>query len=363
MSAKLQQYLEHIFASEENFEKLVFEIESDADRAEIVRLIAKQIVTESEMRNKVNFNYLPTLNNMDLSDFAHAVTRLLIDEAIEWLSQIHPDEEAIRGMIQNDKMKLFFLHEIAMSYFFEYEELFYGEIAESFFEMVRQAGSFRQIPKIGHDAISGTSKVRSLFLLDDGAQIVRRADQVWMRVDQASKAKKRKVFSLTNDLKKYKEQVEDLQIRIVAIDQAAKLDEKKLRTYTPEKIREIFTEEKPELLMDRRLLAMVPAGELAALMETTCERAAINSKTMMAREEFKKIQALFSKAKINNTPRELQMKRMEFEHKLPFKKERYMEVVERYQDIKDEPLENFDEQLAKIKQVMVHNLKKFPVNK
>jgi hypothetical protein len=359
----MQQYLDYIFTSAENFEKAVFEIQSDADRQEILEIIAQQIVTEEEIRNKINFHYVKSINSLDFTALAYNVVRLLLEEAVEWLAQYFPDEDMIRKKIQEDKMKIYMLHEMGMAYYFEHQEVFLSEVVESYFEVLQEAESFRQISKVGHEAINGTSKVRSLFMLDDGAQIVRRADQVWMRVDQASKAKKRKVYALTNDLAKYKEAVEDLQIRISAIDQSAQLTQQKLQKYTPERIRDIFTEDDPKLIPDRRLLSVVPAGELANVLEVRCEKAAIAAKTVMARDEFKKIQAFFAKAKINNTPNELKMKRLDYEHKLPFKIERYKEVAERFQNIQDEPLENFDEQLLKIKNVMMKNLKKFPVNK
>ncbi len=363
MSNSLQQYMDFIFTSPENFEKAVFEVQSKSERTEILEIIAKQIVTEEEIKHKINFHYLKTLNSLDFSTIAYNVVRLLLNEAVEWLGQYFADEDVIRKQIQDDKMKVYMLHEMGMQYYFENQEIFLSEVVESYFEVLQEAESFRQISKIGNEAISGTSKVRSLFLLDDGAQIVRRADQVWMRVDQASKAKKRKIYALTNDLTKYKEAVEDLQLRISAIDQSAHLSKQKLQKYTPELIRDIFTEDDPKFLADRRLLAVVPAGELANILETRCEKAAIGAKTMMARDEFKKIQSFFAKAKINNTPSELKMKRLDYEHKLPFKIERYKEIAMRYQNIQDEPLENFDEQLAKIKNTMIENLKKFPVNK
>jgi hypothetical protein len=363
LSTTLDQYLEYIFSSQENFEKAIFEVQSDAERIEILEIIAKQIVHEEEIKSKINFTHVKSLNNLNLSDLAFNIVRLLLNEAVEWLAQYFSDEAALRSRISQDKMKVYMIHEMAMSYYFDHQEIFLSEIAESYFELLQEAEGFRYIAKIGHEAISGTSKVRSLFLLDDGAQIVRRADQVWMRVDQASKAKKRKIFALTGDLQKNKEAVEDLQIRIASIDMAAKMSAASLRRFTPEKVRNIFTEDDPKYLADRRLLASLPAGEMCYIMETMCEKAAIASRTSMGKDDFKKIQAFFAKAKINNTPNELKMKRMEYEHKLPFKVEKYKEIAERYQNIQDEPLENFDEQLLKIKNVLVANLKKFNVNR
>ena len=363
MNEKLEQYLEHIFKDVSHFEKILFEIESDSDRKEILELIAHHIVYESELKSKVNFLFLNSYNNLDLSDMAFSIVRLLLDEAVEWLEQYFGDGDHIRQIIQNDKLKVYFIHELSMSYYFDHTEIFVSQIAESYFELLKQASNFRQISKVGHDAVTGTSKQRSLFLTPDGAQVVRRADQVWMRVDQASKAKKRKIFTLTNELKKYKEQVEDLQVRLQALQDAQRLTPQALQKFTPQMIRDIFTEDDPKHIYNRRLLASVPAGDLAYQLETLCERAAIGAKTPLAREEFKKIKTLFAKAKINNTPKELELKRMEYEHKLPFKRERYKEAVERYQSIKDEPLEHFDEQLKKIKDVMVENLKKRPVQK
>lgn len=363
MGTSLEQYLEYIFASKENFEKAIFEVENDSDRKEVLEIIAKQIVNEEDIKLKINFTYIKSLNAFNMSDLAFNIVRLLLNEAIEWLAQYFSDEDALRKRITQDKLKVYLIHEMAMSYYFDNQEIFLSEIAESYFRLLQEAEGFRYISKVGHDAISGTSKIRSLFLLDDGAQIVRRADQVWMRVDQASKAKKRKVFSLTADLNKYKEAVEDLQLRVAAIDSASKMTPASLRRFNSELVRNIFTEEDPKYLADRRLLAVLPAGELCFIMETMCERASMSARTSMGKEDFKKIQAFFAKAKINNTPNELKMKRMEYEHKLPFKIEKYKEIAERYQSIKDEPLENFDEQLEKIKHVLVNNLKKFNVNK
>lgn len=359
----MQEYLDYIFASQANFEKAVFEIQSDEERLEILQIIARQIVEEDDGRKKVNFKYLPSLNHLDLSQLAFNVVRLLMNEAVEWLAQYFQDEEMIRKVISEDRIKVYMLHEMAMEYYFEHQEIFLSEIAESYFELLTEAETFRHISKVGHDAVTGTSKVKSLFLLEDGAQIVRRADQIWMRVDQASKAKKRKTYSMANDLAEYKENVEDLKLRIVSIDQAAHITAQALKKYTPELVRNIFTEDDPKYLVDRRLLSVLPAGDLCYQMEVLCERAALQARTVMAKEEFKKIQAFFAKAKINNTPSALKMKRAEYEHKLPFKLERYKEVAERYQGIQDEPLENFDEQLEKIRSVMIENLKKFPVKR
>lgn len=363
MSKSLEQYLEYIFASTGNFEKAIFEVETPADRIEIIGIIAKQIVREEDIRNKINFCYVKSINTFNISDLAFTVVRLLLNEVVEWLGQYFPDEEVIRAQISQDKLKIFMIHELAMSYYFDNDEIFLAEIAETYFELIQEAEGFRYIGKMGHEAILGTSKVRSLFMLDDGAQIVRRADQVWMRVDQASKAKKRKIAALTSELEKSKEAVEDLQLRVASIDNAQKVTLQALRKYTAEQVRDIFTEDDPKHLNDRRLLSSLPAGEMCFVMEVLCERAAMSSRTAMGKEDFKKIKTFFGKAKLNNTPKEMKMKRMEYEHKLPFKIDKYKEVLKRYQNIKDEPLENFDEQLFKIKQVLVMNLKKFTVNK
>lgn len=359
----MQQYLDYIFGSQANFEKAVFEIESDEERLEILQIIAKQIVEEENGRKKINFKHLTSLSHLDLSDHAFSVVRLLMDEAVEWLAQYFKDEEMLRRVIAEDKMKVYMLHQMAMGYYFEHQEIFLSEIVESFFELLAEAETFRHISKVCHDAVTGTARIKSLFLLDDGAQIVRRADQIWMRVDQASKAKKRKIYSMTSDLAEYKESVEDLRLRIASIDKAAQITPQDLKKYTPELVRNIFTEDDAKYLVDRRLLSVLPAGDLCYQMEVLCERAALQAKTAMAKEEFKKIKAFFAKAKINNTPNALNMKRAEYEHKLPFKLERYKEIAERYQGIQDESLENFDEQLEKIRSVMINNLKKFPVKK
>lgn len=358
MEKKLNQYLEHIFTSPLNFERTIFEVETQEDRRDVIESIAHHLVYESNQKEHLNFALLKSFNSLDVSDLAFGVVRILFEEVVEWLTSHFGHEQKIRAIIEKDRLKMYMLHTMGMAYFDENKTIFYEQIAESFFELIRQAGSFKQVTKVAQDAISGTIKQRSLFMLENGSQIVRRADQVWMRVDQASKAKKRKVFALTNDLKKYKEEVEDIQTRLKALDLAVKLTPQTLNRYSSERVREIFTEDKPEYRLDRRLLASVPAGELAYKMEVLCERAAINAKTPLARDEFKKIQALFAKAKLNNTPKELQLRRDDLMHKLPFRKERYIEIVNQYKTINDEPLDHFDEQLAKIKEIMIDNLAK-----
>ena len=365
MSEKLNKYLEYVFASTANFEKTIFEIESEQEREEILDLIAYQIVHESEIKNKVNFTLLSSYNNLDVSQMAYAVVKLLFNEAVEWFTTNFDlvSEEEILHIIESDKLKVYTIHQLGMNYFFDYQHIFMNSIAQSYFELLRQSQNFRVIGKVAQDAITGTSKNRSLFLTKDNGQLIRRADQVWMRVDQASKAKKQRIFTVTNELKRHKEQLEDIQLRVWAIDTATRLTSDVLKRYTAEYIRNVFTEDDPKYLKDRKLLTMLPAGDLAFQMETLCEKASINSKTKLGKDEFKKIQEIFAKAKINNTPQELKKKRMELEQRLPVKKEHYVESVKKYQKIKDEPLEDFDDQLTKIKAVMIENLKKRHVQK
>lgn len=358
MNEKFNQYLEHIFTNQENFEKIIFEVQTPKDQIDVIHSIASYICNESEQKNTLNFCHLQAFNKLDVSDIAFGVVRILFSEVVEWLSDHFGNEQYIKSVIEKDRLNMYMLHTIGMGYFDNHKDIFFSYIANSFFTLIHQASSFKQITKVAQDAITGTAKHRSLFLLDNGSQIVRRADQVWMRVDQATKAKKRKVFSLTADLKKYKEDLEDTQTRIKALEMAVKLTPNILQQYSAERIRAIFTEDNPQYVFDRRLLSVVPAGDLAYKMESLCEKAAIGAKTPLAREEFKKIQALFTKAKLNNTPKALQLKRNELMQKLPRKKERYLELKTQYQTINDEPLVMFDDTLKKIKDVMVLNLSK-----
>lgn len=363
MNEKLQNYFEHIFASKENFEKVIFEATTHEDMIEIIHTIAEQMVYESELSEKINFIKLKNISQLDLSDMAFFLVRMLFNEVVEWFMQYTKDEDEIKRLIQEDKLKMYFLHQLAMSYYFDHEEIYLSTIIHSYYEVLRQAPNFRQIPKIGHDAVTGTSKVRSLFLNRDGSVLVRRADQIWMRIDQASKTKKRKVFALTAELKKHKDEVEDIQLRIKGYEESAKLTKQSLGKFSPDYMRNVLTEDDPKYALDRKILAAIPAGELAYELELRAEKAIVGARTAIAKDEFKKIKLFFEKCKINNSPNALSAKRTELEEKLPRKKQQYLESVAKYQTAKDEPLENFDEQLAKITQVFVENLKRFPVRK
>ncbi|KIM11066.1 MAG: hypothetical protein KU37_08150 [Sulfuricurvum sp. PC08-66] len=356
MNEKLALYLEKIFSSDDEFERIIFEIETNEDRRAVMVDLASYVVNQSDLKTKLNFKLIKSYNALDVSDMAFAIVRVLFDEVVDWAQEHFPKEKGIAAAIQEDRLKMYMLHTLGMRYFDEFQGLFFDAIAESFFDLIHEAESFRHVSKIAQDAITGNAKNRSLFLLDNGSQIVRRADQVWIRVDQAHKIKKRQLYTLANDLKKYKADLEDMQVRLKAFEIAQTLTPEMLTHYSAERVREIFTEEKAEFALDRRVLGYIPSGDLAYQMETLCERAAINAKTPVAREEFKQIQTFFTKAKMNNTPTDLKMRRDEIVQKLPHRKQRYKEMLQQYQTLKEDPIFIFDEQLAKIKEVMVANL-------
>lgn len=127
--------LEKLFTNKRLFEKEILGVFSYSDKKEIVELLAKRIV-HNKYKNSFSFLGFKHLTDLDLSRLESVLFQEIIHEFISFcVEYLYIEKEDAYRYLQKKENRMF-IHLFSKEYLEEYEEYFYGEIADSFFDLI-----------------------------------------------------------------------------------------------------------------------------------------------------------------------------------------------------------------------------------
>ena len=350
------EFVSKIFESYDFFENNILGIETPKDRKEVVLSVVEEVLYESSLKQKVNFCFLYSYNNFSLKEFPLYIMHTVLEQVLIVLKEdIFLTDDELK-IIKEDKVKVEYIYKLCLHYFKTYKEPIMSMLAKTLFELADQANDIKEISQILKEAVLGTAKHRSLVLKEGGIPVISKADQLWMRIKQANKEKKSKIFALEQEIKNLKMRINSFKENIDAIAKSKKLYKEDLEAYTLERLRDVFTNKDAKSIKERRILSFVPAGSMAYILEHKAEKGVIASKFQTQKDDFQKIMQFFEKCKFNNTAKQIDFKLKDFEKSLLVKQNILNRSNKKLEKIFNTNLENFDPFLQNIKKVIIRNL-------
>jgi len=351
-----QEFIDYIFSEKQYFLDEIFALESKEQEHELIKEFAYEIIYESPMRTRLNFCHMKSFAQFDAKKIPIQMTQIFMHEVHNFLVDDGGFTQEEIESATTDKKHLQFLYTISLEYFKQFRPMFYKIVVDSFFDLLKDVNSIKEIPEIAMEVVKGTVKHRSLMLETKTLQVANKPDQIWMQVQQANQKITKGINSLTSEIDSFEKKAKVLKMKLEAMDEAKKLTLDDLEEYSIEDIRDIFTEEDDDNKFERLILSFLSAGEMCYTMEQKAERGMINAKLPSQKADYKKIMEFFKSKKLNNTENALKIHYNDAMEELP-KREKSIETrKEKLAVIEEKTLDQIEPFLKKVKEVMVKNL-------
>lgn len=351
-----QDYIQNIFSDHKIFEKEVLYVSCDADRQEVMHLLAKELCTKSKIANKISFLKLKSINDLDFDGVNITLVQMLLTELVSLLKEkrfTHVEIEEIK----KNKLYLKFIYKLVQAYMHRFSTVVYKEVVNTFFERISVADKPENIAKVVQEAIDGNKRYKSLLEQHTGGQILYKSAQAWMRVKQARDEKNRKAQKYQIEIVKLVKRVDQLKLHISSIVASKALTLNEVKKITPQLLIDMFTDEDNiQLHTKKTMFSYVCSPELTNILIGSAQTAVSQVKDPKERDDFSHIADFFKKCKNINTPEFVDMKFEEFKKELQVKSDRYRQQRLKLQTLRARPLDSFDVTLKLIKEVMVYNL-------
>jgi len=351
-----QEFIDYLFSESKYFLDEIFALEDKEQEHALIKDFAIEIIYESPMRVKLNFCYMNSFSQFDIKKIPIQMTQIFMHEVRNFLTDDGGFTEEDITAATTEKKHLQFLYAMSVEFFKKYRPMFYKIIVDTFFELLKDVKSIKEIPVIATEVVQGSVNQRSLMLEGKTKQVANKPDQIWMQVQQANQKIAKEINKLKSEISDFEKKIKILGMKLEAMDEASGITMEDLESYTLDEIRDIFTEEDDDNKFEKLVLSYLSAGELSYFMEQKSERGIINAKLPTQKADFKNIAKFFASKKFNNTESSLKLHRKEAEEELP-KREKSLEVrQEKLELIESKTLDQFEPFLQRVKEVMVKNL-------
>ena len=177
-----EELVDRIFKRKAIFEKEVLNITSDADRAEIMQILAKLLVRDT-LKDELNFLYMEDFSKFT---FKPIVNILFKEIANEWISYAmeelgYSKDEALAEI--QTKKRVLFIRSLVSKYYEKYKQYIFREVADTFIELIKT------IPhaKIGNRLVNEVLK--SDLVVHNNVIAMYNFRQLWSRVKAAQNLK------------------------------------------------------------------------------------------------------------------------------------------------------------------------------
>jgi len=351
-----QEFIDYIFSESKYFLDEIFNLENKEQEHTLIKDFAIEIIYESPMRVKLNFCYMNSFSQFDIKKIPIQMTQIFMHEVRNFFEEDGGFSEEDISAATTDKKHLQFLYAMSVEFFKKYRPMFYKIIVDTFFELLKDVKSIKEIPAIATEAVNGSVKHRSLMLEGKTKQVANKPDQIWMQVQQANQRVSKEINKLKSEISGFDEKVKVLNMRLEAMDEAEGITQEDLEAYTLDEIRDIFTEEDDDNKFEKLVLSYLSAGELSYFMEQKAERGIINAKLPTQKADFKNIAKFFASKKFNNTENALKLQRKEIDEELPKREKSVSDRKEKLELIESKTLDQIEPFLKRVKEVMIKNL-------
>lgn len=187
-------YVNKLFSDVNLFEWDVLHVSSNTDRAEVMELIAEDLV-HNTLKKELNFLYVKDLEDLSFLKLKSFIFKQIINEWLTFCNDVlmYPKADAINVVKQSERVK--FIYNIVNSYFDKYQRLIYSEIIDTFFSL------FVRTPVTKNAQILIERVLQSEFNAYKDTQKIYKFSQVFNRVKIAKNKKNAELQKLNSQIK------------------------------------------------------------------------------------------------------------------------------------------------------------------
>jgi hypothetical protein len=179
--------VDSIFSDELQFEKRVLDIQNEAERKEVMTILANEIV-DKRLRDVLHFSYLKAYDDLHTDGIAKVILQRLSSEAAGYLEEKLRYTKTMTAETIHKRPHLLFLKRLSLFYYKRFGHLVFARIADTYFERVAALPSPEHPPKLLLDALEGTTRHPSLV---KGSGISFK--MVWEHARRANLARKKEI--------------------------------------------------------------------------------------------------------------------------------------------------------------------------
>lgn len=355
---RLKKYANEIFESVRIFEKDVLQVSSKSEKEFLAKQIFKEIVFNSDAKEKLNFAFLDSYDNFKMQNVIEAIKNVLKDESRAYLETVPNMPKDIINEIMSSKKCDEFIESMALGYERKYSDILKDVIADSFLECAGSGATMTQIPSIIHEAVKGTRVYKPILEINKGSSVATKPDQLWMRVKQAKIEREKALKEEKATLDGYAKKVNGIKKNIVAIRKAFNMSLSSLKKYDASLLCDIALNEDGEHSEEKRILQFTPKGEVALALIEMVDRGRRGARTPGQKEDFAKALKFYNNLNVNNTEQALKEKLREYNEQLPIVEEKLNNTTEKYEELEGKGLEIYDQTLKLMKETIMQNLGK-----
>jgi len=354
--SKSQEYLEHIFSDKLTFEKDVLLVSCDEDRKEIMTLLSKELCLTENLASEINFLKLKSINNLNFKNVSIVLVQLLMAELISLLKEKNFTRTEIENVSKN-RQYLKFIYELVQVYLRRFSDILYKEVVCTFFDLVSVSSKPAELKKIVLEVIDGTKSISSFLEKDGSVRILRKPEQLWMRVKQASNDKSRQAQVFQVEITRLVKRIDELKLHISSIQAAKILSVDEVRNISPVLLRDMFTTEDIKLQNQTTMFSYIREKEILNILLDIALKAKVNSKKPEEKNDFASISTFFLKCKKVNNEKYIDEKLKEYKHELELKTKKYQNQSMKLNVVREKALYTFDSTLKRITDSMVYNFR------
>ncbi|MDR0746767.1 MAG: hypothetical protein LBE89_02615 [Helicobacteraceae bacterium] len=347
-----------LFLSQNTFESEVFLVNDSADLRGVMKNSVKAIVERPRAKITVNFKTLTSYADFKIEGCVMAL-RDQINEEIEYLIR----EEAgfdpiIVKEVRSDITKQSFINAQAKKYFIEYIALFKEAIADTFLECVLSAHTMNSIKPIVQEVIDGVGNYAPVLIAKNGMSIVRKSDQIWMRLKQAKLAKEKAIGAAKDNVERLSKKLNSIRQNIQAIHSAKEITLESIMATPLDELKEIIVNEDGLRTEKKRIFQFIPKGDITLYLAERMDKGRRVGTNDVQKEEYRQAAVFFENCNINNTGKELANKLIRFGAEIPTTQNALEAAKNKLAAIEANGLHLFDETVDKIRRVFIENIGK-----
>ncbi|GHV08487.1 hypothetical protein AGMMS50229_16980 [Campylobacterota bacterium] len=346
-----------LFLSQSTFESELFMIADHSELADVFKNAAKSIIDRPSAQATVNFRTLTSYAQFRIGGCVIALKEAMNEEITCLIREEAGFSPIIVKEVQEDEQKQSFVLAQAKKYFIDYQSMFKEAIADSFFDRIVAAGEVVTIGRAIQEVIDGVDHYAPVLINSQtGASIVRKADQIWMRLKQAKQTKGKDINAALENVDRLTKKARGINNNIKAIEDAKALTLEAVQAMTLDELKEIVINEDGSRTDKKRIFQFVPAGEIAIYIAEQMDRGRRGGRNEIQKSEYKRATTFYENCNINNTEKELANKILMFNAELPKVEEALAKAEQKLATINNRTLDSFDDSLIKIRRAFVDNI-------
>ena len=189
-----ENYINKLFSDVELFEWDVLHISSNEDRAEIMDMLAENLVYDL-LKKDINFLHIKNLDNINLKKIKSSIFSEIINEWLNFCDDVlmYPKDDAILVVKQGQRVK--FIYSIVNSYFDKFHRIIFSEMVDTFLEY------FNKTLITKKDKIFIEKILQSKLNDDVNSLTLHKFSQLYSRVRIAQDKKNREIKKISNKIK------------------------------------------------------------------------------------------------------------------------------------------------------------------